>query len=238
MKKFCLLLIVFGLAFVACERHPASQVQENSKEEPGKSQVVGKSSINPEWVTGIATVACAVIALVTSSVSILVAVRALFDQRRHNLSSVKPFPNIALKQYRNLVGISIVNHGVGPLIINKFLVWKGAEKEKTKNDVISWAREDPSLVDVVWNDYRSNIGNGVCIRPSEEFPVILLKGKSDDKEFCNKRDAFRTLLSQLSMILEYTDVHGEPVATLTQDWKWFAPNQEPPEQDPKPQPQS
>ena len=38
MKKFCLALLVSSFVLAACERHPASQLQEGSDQKEGKPQ--------------------------------------------------------------------------------------------------------------------------------------------------------------------------------------------------------
>ncbi|MFY9988326.1 MAG: hypothetical protein WAM44_19065 [Chthoniobacterales bacterium] len=39
MKKFCLVLLVSGIGLVACERHPASQLQEGTEQGEAKTEV-------------------------------------------------------------------------------------------------------------------------------------------------------------------------------------------------------
>jgi hypothetical protein len=39
MKKLCLVLLVSGIGLVACERHPASQLQEGTEQGQAKTEV-------------------------------------------------------------------------------------------------------------------------------------------------------------------------------------------------------
>jgi hypothetical protein len=204
-------------------------------------------SHHADEITALATVACAVFALVTSAVSIFVAAQALLDQRRHNLLSIKPFPNIATLKYLNLIGITIRNDGVGPLIIKKLVVWRGDETEEnptsTKSDVISLMEEDKSFKKVEFKDYRRNVAEGTCVKPGDEFPLIKLSGDHKDAEFCKQRDDCLRILSKLALKLEYTDVGWTPqgkrvdpsVFTLKQHFKGLEPDEPPQDESPKKQ---
>ena len=61
-------------------------------------------------------------ALLTSISSIVLTIKALKVQKQHHLKSVKPIGYITVGDYEDDIYISIVNNGVGPLIIRELRV--------------------------------------------------------------------------------------------------------------------
>lgn len=58
----------------------------------------------------------AVSALFVSFISILLAVAALWMQRRHNYKSLTPIASLPIGDYENSLEVKLRNTGVGPLI--------------------------------------------------------------------------------------------------------------------------
>jgi hypothetical protein len=173
-----------------------------------------------EFLTAVATAASVVVALITSVVSIVVASRALKDQRRHNLLAIKPYANILLENYVNFVGIFIANNGVGPLIIKELRVWQGDDKETFKHDALSWTEEGSELKGITWRDYHTNIAKGTCIRPGEQFVIISIA--PGEKTPAGKLEHARRVLSALHFWLEYGDIAEREQRPIEQHFGWLA----------------
>lgn len=73
----------------------------------------------------IASALVAVFALCISIISLLISFRSLKIQRRHNVLSVTPIPEITVGDYENSLTVKLRNNGSGPLLIKSISVSNG-----------------------------------------------------------------------------------------------------------------
>ena len=168
---------------------------------------------NPNFASALA----AIIAVVVSFLSILLTFISLLIQRIHNLNSVRPIGNIELSDYENLLEVSIINSGTGPLIIEKFSATdnKGC-KEPNLYKLM------PRLPDgYYWDTFFENCENFSMI-PSKSLSILKLSGKIDDISFCKIRDTMRKRLSEIEVSLSYKDIYGRKMPENKKDMRWFS----------------
>lgn len=144
-------------------------------------------------------------ALAVSSVSIIVAVIALWLQRRHHFKSLTPVPNFLTNNYENQIGVKLRNAGVGPLLIEEFRASNGAE---SKDDIISWMPDAPN--GIYWATFTHSI-DGWCIAPNHEVFLVKLTGNLGDGTFRSFRDDVRAALSKLTVTVRYKDIYDRPM---------------------------
>lgn len=159
-------------------------------------------------------------ALITSVVSIILTVITIKIQHRHNLKSVRPIGYITVGDYENDIYVSIINNGIGPMLIKGF---------KATNERVS---SDSSLIDIipndlneqiVWSDFASTI-IGRTLKPGDRMYLIRLKIKEEeiDKEFYQKiKKSIREFLKNVKIVIEYTDIYEKNKYNISRKLEWF-----------------
>lgn len=173
---------------------------------------------DPNLTNALATVASAVIALaalIVSGVSLYIGLRALALQRKHNVLSVKPLPEVSKADFENLLIVKINNNGPGPLIIKSVAVKDGSH---TKESLIEWM---PSLpTGMFWETFTERL-NDRSVPPGGEIIVLQLGGDQSDTAFQEVRDDCRVALSRLKVLVEYTDIYGSNMPAYEKSLDWF-----------------
>lgn len=169
----------------------------------------------------LATVASVIIALAAftiSLVSLYVSHAALKIQRRHNVLSVKPIPMVSVADYEDRLTVKILNNGSGPLIIKDVQVKK---ESQVRESLIALM---PSLPDgMYWATFVGPIKDRSLL-PGNEIKLLELTGDHSEIEFETVRDGCRAALSQLAVVVEYTDVYGTVFPFHEKQLSWFARN--------------
>ncbi len=169
-------------------------------------------------------VVIAFFALVVSCVSIFLTLISLKVQRQHNLKSIRPIGRLTAGDYEDDIYISIVNEGIGPLIIKEL---------KVKSDRISAF----SLIDIVpdhinsvviWTDFAANFV-GRAIMSGDR--LYLLRKTFDDtdklKEENEKtREILRKFFQHLTLELTYVDIYNAQYK-VERKFDWFGRHFEP-----------
>lgn len=151
----------------------------------------------------------------------LIAVCALFStlwaaliQRQHNKLSVRPIPQIELRDMNNHILINLCNNGAGPLIINKFTV---KDKNKTLgNSLIECLPKEQ----IYWTFFVACI-DGRSIRPNDQITLIELEYEYSDKKQLALADLVRWRLAELTIEIEYENVYQDTMPTYTKTLEWF-----------------
>jgi len=169
-------------------------------------------------LAAIASVAIALLAFVASIVSLYVSVSSLKYQRRHNVLSVSPIPEITVADYENSLRVKIRNNGSGPLTIIDFSVVSGQE---SKPSLIGWMGSLP--LNRPWTHFALDI-NGRTIMPGKSLPLLELTSLSEENNFSENRDLCRSWLKDLSCKVEYTNVYETKFEAYTKNLECFARN--------------
>jgi hypothetical protein len=143
----------------------------------------------------------AVSALFVSFLAILLTFLALLLQRRHNFKSLTPFASILIGDYENKLEVKVRNTGVGPLVVERFIV---SDENQEKDDIVSWM---PALPEGIhWTTFTENI-DGWCIAPNKEAIIIEINGNPTDGGFALFRSEVRRALSRLTVAVKYKDIY-------------------------------
>lgn len=159
--------------------------------------------------------AIAVFAFIVSLISLYVALATLRKQTRHNVLTVRPIPEVTVADYEDSLRVKLRNHGSGALIVKDIHVGDGKTVRKT---LLEWM---PSLPPgMYWSNYSGEI-RGRSILPGGEIVLVLLEGDDSNNEFAQVRDACRSILRHLTVIVEYTDVYETDMTPLKKRLDWF-----------------
>jgi hypothetical protein len=195
-------------------RQGTQGARQNSGGDGSITQMAGPpgfSIAHPEEVSAVAE-ACAVF---VALLSMVLTVWTLWLQRRHNFLSVMPIASLQIGDYEDCISVDVGNGGVGPLIVDSFVV---SDSEAEKDDVISWMPVLPE--GLYWATFRDGI-DGLCIPVGERVHMLRLRGDTTSEVFRQARDEVRRALSALTITLTYRDVYGRKMPPITRDLSWF-----------------
>ncbi len=165
------------------------------------------------WIGENAGIIIAIAAVATSVISLVVAIKALKIQRKHNGMSVKPIAHFSVGDYENCIFVKLKNYGIGPLIIESFEVYKNETKYLSVID--SLGDLSPHIT---WDTFTGSIHEKV-LSPDKEF--VLLKGSFDENQKQMKQ-AIRKSLAETKAVIKYKDIYNQSQPTLTEEFTWFA----------------
>ena len=148
----------------------------------------------------------AVIALIISSVAVIVAIVSVYLQRKQNRLSLRPIANIVFSDYENDVAVKVQNKGLGPMTIERFEV---LDRSRVVSSNLLDLMPDPPT-GLCWSDFRKDF-EGLTLRAAEETVVLRLSGDDKDPLFADYRDSVRKALMKFSVRVHYKDVYGEEV---------------------------
>jgi hypothetical protein len=173
---------------------------------------------NTEVANALSTIMSAIvafIALIISFISLYVAHSTLKNQRRHNILSVKPLPEIMVADYEERLTVKIRNNGSGPLIVNGVRVEKDAQ---SKSALIDWM---PALPEgIYWSAFIGPIRKR-AVMPGNEIILLELRGDPNDSRFQHIRDRCRATLKSLNVVLEHTDIYNSQFEPREKSLSWF-----------------
>jgi len=157
----------------------------------------------------------ALAALLVSIVSAVVAVLALRIQRRHNVLSVRPLPEVTVADYENSLRVKVRNNGSGPMIIAAMSISDGVVSRPA---LVDWMPALPG--GRPWTHFSHRLENRSLLAGGE---IVLLELTEYEKEqdYFRCRDAVREALSPLTVLLQYTDVYGTVFPRYSKDLEWF-----------------
>lgn len=166
----------------------------------------------------IASAVLALFALVVSIFSVYVSLRALRIQRRHNILSVSPLPEITVADYENSLRLRIRNNGTGPLIILSVSFIDGIE---SADNIMDWM---PRLPDSrPWNTFSHSLINRTLVS-GQDINLLELTEHNGELGFAALRDATRLSLSTLKVEVNYTDIYKTKFAVCEKRLDWFGRN--------------
>lgn len=166
---------------------------------------------NPQQVSALV----ALCAVSLSLMSIILTVTALWFQRRHYFKSLTPILYISARDYENLLEVSLMNDGIGPLLVEKIVTSSDGEE---KENIIEWMPKG-----IVWSTFTKFI-SGRCIPAGKSVILVRIEGDPHDAEFQRKRDSVRRALSGLQVNVKYRDIYGRKMPNAARSFDWFARN--------------
>lgn len=175
-------------------------------------------SKEPNLTNAVAAVASAVaagLAVVVSAVAVYISYITLKRQNRHNVLSVKPIPIVTVADFEDSIRIKVRNHGSGPMIVKRVHVGDG---KSTKESLIEWMPNLPP--GLLWSNFVGPVSDRSFLSGSE-IVLIELSGDHKDEVFRAARDAIRSALERLTVIVEYTDIYDSNFKPCTKKLTWF-----------------
>lgn len=164
-------------------------------------------------------VVIALCALLISMVSIFLTIQTLKVQKQHNLKSVRPIGHITAGDYEDDIYISIVNNGIGPLIIKELKVSNSQLSSSSLIDIIP----DNINNSVIWTDFASNFINR-ALKPGDRLYLVRLTFDETEKQQTNNKNIKETLrkfFQHLTLELSYTDIYEKKTYKVTRKLEWF-----------------
>jgi hypothetical protein len=169
---------------------------------------------NPDVATALATVFTAFTALI----ALLLSAYGLWAQRRHDILSARPLPEVTVADYEDSLRIKLRNSGVGPLIVTAVKVIRS---EVAKESVIAWMPTLPGSR--VWNHFATDLA-GRSLSPNGVIPLLELTRLEGENDFGKYRDLVRGSLRDLRIEVEYSDVYRTVFPPYSKTLAWFGRN--------------
>lgn len=163
----------------------------------------------------------AVVAVVVSVTSVLIAVLALRQQRRHDELSVRPIAEITGDNYEAHLVVRLSNYGTGPLVVRRVRVTSAKTEEA------------PSLYDCMQDvpepaciTYWAINLTGRAVPPGAEVILIRVEGPNAESERPTKAliaalDRAREDLSETKIEVHYADIYGNEMPVYSKKLSLF-----------------
>jgi hypothetical protein len=155
------------------------------------------------------------LAFAVSIISVFVSVRALKIQRRHNVLSVSPMPEVTVSDYENSLRVKVRNNGSGPLIIKSLDVSNGSE---SRPSIIEWMPSLPG--NRHWTNFSNRLENRSLL-PGGEIILVELTEYDGETNYAQCRDLCRLELCALKVTVTFTDVYETVNLPYVKSLDWF-----------------
>lgn len=176
-------------------------------------------SILKDIALPIATVAISIVAVIFTW-------RALYIQKKHNITSIKPIGKIRIGDYESDIHISIDNNGIGPLLLQK--VYLNDTEIKPDGTLVECIPEDKRN-NIIWNNFSGNYINRV-IPAGQNLVLIRWTPESDseknDIELAETRHNLRITFKDWNIKIEYTNIYESQTFVDELKLLWFGRNEE------------
>jgi hypothetical protein len=166
----------------------------------------------------IANAVAAIFGAAAALIALFVSVVALWLQRRHDVLSVKPIPEVTVADYEDSLRVRLRNFGVGPMVITGLRVLKDGV---TKPSVVDWMPPLPN--GRPWNHFAVDFAMRT-LSAGGMIPVLELTQADGESQFSACRDAARRALCPLTVEIEFTDVYGTRFKAYSKPLSWFGRN--------------
>jgi len=162
-------------------------------------------------LTTYATVGSTVTAVLAFAISIWTA----WAQRQHNKLSVRPLPEIQLRDMNGHIQVKLINNGTGPLVIKKLEVLDNKK-------IVGRA-----LIELIplggrgWN-FFVDIIDGRSIAPNGEILLLDLEYDTNnitEREFAKST---RVALCNLDINISYKSIYGNTLPSYQKKLTWFS----------------
>ena len=161
-------------------------------------------------------IAC--LALIVSTMSTIVIYKTFKLQRTHNIKMIKPIIQVSQWDYENNLLIDLRNNGLGPAHVDKVTVFKNELEEKTC--VYHWLPQKlPGTMNYkeYWTGYEKFI-----VPTNTIFKLIEIPVDTEVKKQVKCREEIRSILRQLKIKIEYSDLYGNRMETYLKPFWVFS----------------
>jgi len=162
--------------------------------------------------------ATAVSALFVSICSLVLTVTNLAMQRAHNRKNVIPIAYITVGDYENHTFVRLRNYGIGPMLIEKVIIVQKGMRDETKSTLIECMPVLPG--GYYWKDFVEEVTNR-AVPANGEITLVEFEGDLSDEKYIELRKNVRSVLANLSVTVEYRNVYGQKMPSVTRTLSWF-----------------
>jgi NADH:ubiquinone oxidoreductase subunit 5 (subunit L)/multisubunit Na+/H+ antiporter MnhA subunit len=145
----------------------------------------------------------AILALLTSFVSVIISYHTFKLQRTHNIKSVKPIVHIGQWDYENELIVTLVNLGAGLAMIKKISVRN--KVDEFKNSIYDWMPKKLGN-DMNYKEYWTGFKN-FAVQPGQIIELIKIPIDTSKAEQVGTREKLRAILRQLTVCVTYEDIY-------------------------------
>jgi hypothetical protein len=156
-----------------------------------------------------------VCAFVVSCFAIVYQRRSLKLQKKYNEMSIVPIGDIKVGDYEEDIYVSIVNNGIGPLLLQDVFVNDGKKTEKSIIILLP-----PAFKDTEWADFIGEVTLW-ALRPGDQVFLLRKKFTSNSSASTEERDRLRKFLMSLTVRITYTDIYQKKSYTSERKLEWF-----------------
>lgn len=154
----------------------------------------------------------ALLALLTSVISVIISFYTFKLQRTHNIKSVKPILHIGQWDYENRLFVTLKNVGSGIAVVKKMTVYN--LKGESKTCIYDWL---PNTLPIgmnykeYWTPYTEFV-----VQASEVIKLIEISIDTEKKDQIEIREKLRRILGQLTVEIIYQDIYENdmPIKTM------------------------
>ncbi len=170
-----------------------------------------------QWVVAnkdVITSWTAILAVIASAASLVIAAASMRMQRAHYRKTVLPLGSISLGDYENHLFVRLRNDGVGPMIVNGISVHKLSSGDEVGSALIDFMPDG-----LHWETFVNDI-SGRVFAPGKDIDLISIRGHESDPEFVRARYQIRESLSKLSVRANYRSIYGD-IGFAERPLDWF-----------------
>lgn len=147
----------------------------------------------------------AILALLTSFLSVVISYYTFKLQRTHNVKSVKPIIHIGQWDYENILIVTLVNLGSGIAMVKKIQVRN--KSEEVRNCIYDWLPKKLGN-DMNYKEYWTGYKN-FAIQPGQVIDLIKIPIDTTRTEQIETREKLRSILRQLTVCVSYEDIYEQ-----------------------------
>ena len=166
----------------------------------------------------LANAIAAVASALTALIALFVSPWALHIQRRHNVLSIRPIPEVTVADYEDRLRVKLGNYGSGPPIVASLEVFNGSA---VKGSVIERMPTLPG--NRPWNHFAMALERRT-IQPDGVVPLLELTAGEGEPLFDTCRDLTRAELSKLRVVVHYTDIYESALPPYEKSLVWLGRN--------------
>lgn len=146
----------------------------------------------------------ALLALLSSIVSVVISFYTFQLQRKHNIKSVKPIIHVGQWDYEDKLLVTLKNVGSGIAIVKNMTIYNS--KNETRTCIYDWL---PNKLpgDMNYKEYWTPYSEFV-VQASEVIKLIELPIDTNKHTQIETREKIRRILGQLTVEVAYEDIYG------------------------------
>lgn len=159
-----------------------------------------------------------VLAVFISFISAIVSFFTFRSQQVHNVKMIKPILQVGQWDYENRLLIDLRNNGLGPAQVDKIRVIN--KQGKDRNSIFHWL---PNKLPhgLNYSNYLT-VHEKFILEQNANRELIEIRINLEDKKQVKYREKLRKNISELTIIINYSDVYGNKMPQLKLNFWMFS----------------